>query len=223
MAILFCGVLLDCSLRESWYNETAKETRGVEILICKGGRSMDYLNHNIAVNLKRIRQAKGYTLDTAAEQTGVSKSMLGQIERGEANPTISLLGKILSGLRVELSDLVKTPGDRVYRVSKEKLIPTKELQDKYKVYTYFPYEKESNIELYTFEIQPGSSYFSGTHGENTEEYVIVEQGVLTLSVGGTAYCVKEGDAVRFDTDRDHEYQNRGSKLLKIVCVFHYSA
>ena len=65
---------------------------------------------------------------------------------------------------------MKTPGDRVYRVSKEKLIPTKELQDKYKVYTYFPYEKESNIELYTFEIQPGSSYFSGTHGENTEEY-----------------------------------------------------
>lgn len=56
---------------------------------------MDYLNQNIAINLKRIRQARGMSLDLVAEQTGVSKSMLGQIERGEANPTIGILGRCL--------------------------------------------------------------------------------------------------------------------------------
>ena len=47
---------------------------------------MNYLSHNVAVNLKQIRQSKGMSLGEVAEQTGVSKSMLAQIEKGTANP-----------------------------------------------------------------------------------------------------------------------------------------
>lgn len=184
---------------------------------------MDYLNQNISMNLKRIRLARGYSLDTVAEQTGVSKSMLGQIERGEANPTIGILGKIVSGLRVELTDLVETPGERVYPVGREWLMPTKEAAGQYKVYTYFPYEKGRNFELYTFEIAPGAVYTSGAHGENTKEYLIVQQGQLTLVVEGTEYLVGQGDAIRFDTDKEHAYCNRGPVPLHVVCVFYYPA
>ena len=49
---------------------------------------MDYLSHNIAVNLKRIRHFKGMSLDVVSEQTGVSKSMLAQIEKGGAKHSI---------------------------------------------------------------------------------------------------------------------------------------
>ena len=47
---------------------------------------MDYLTENVAVNLKRIRQSKGMSLDHVSEQTGVSKSMLSQIEKGNGEP-----------------------------------------------------------------------------------------------------------------------------------------
>ena len=49
---------------------------------------MDYLSNNVAVNLKRFRQYRGMSLDQMAERTGVSKSMLAQIERGQANPLL---------------------------------------------------------------------------------------------------------------------------------------
>ena len=62
---------------------------------------MDYLSHNVAVNLKQIRLSKGMSLGEVAEQTGVSKSMLAQIEKGTANPSLGVLGKITSGLRIE--------------------------------------------------------------------------------------------------------------------------
>ena len=52
---------------------------------------MDYLSHNIAINLNRIRKAKGMSLDVVAEQTGVSKSMLATIEKGTANPSLGVL------------------------------------------------------------------------------------------------------------------------------------
>ena len=56
---------------------------------------MSQLEKNIALNLKRIRKSHHMSLDMMAEKTGVSKSMLGQIERGESNPTISTIGKIV--------------------------------------------------------------------------------------------------------------------------------
>lgn len=52
---------------------------------------MDYLSHNVSENLKRIRQSKGMSLDQVAEQTGVSKSMLAQIEKGTARKHASIL------------------------------------------------------------------------------------------------------------------------------------
>lgn len=180
---------------------------------------MDYLNQNVSMNLKKIRLARGYSLDLVAEQTGVSKSMLGQIERGEANPTIGTLGKIVSGLRVELSDLVGTPEESVYPIYRELLVPTKEVKGRYKVYTYFPYEKERRFELYIIEVESGYSYYSGGHGENTKEYVMVKSGELSLSVDGKEFVVKTGDAVRFDSDKDHEYRNQGQEKLEIICIF----
>ena len=52
---------------------------------------MTQLDKNIALNLKRIRKSKNMSLDMLAERTGVSKSTLGQIERGESNPTVSTI------------------------------------------------------------------------------------------------------------------------------------
>ena len=52
---------------------------------------------------------RGMSLDQVAEQTGVSKSMLAQIEKGTANPSIGVLGKITSGLRMECQRLIDPP------------------------------------------------------------------------------------------------------------------
>ena len=53
---------------------------------------------NIGKHLKNIRQNRELSLDEAAEMTGVSKPMLGQVERGQSSPTITTLWKIATGL-----------------------------------------------------------------------------------------------------------------------------
>jgi len=182
---------------------------------------MDYINRNIAVNLKRIRMGKNMRIDEVAEQTGVSKSMIAQIERGEANPSIGCLGKIVSGLRVELSELLETPRLETYYMSKDKLIPTKELVGKYTIYTYFPYEKDRLFEIYGMTIYPGGIYYSGSHGEHTVEYLTVGSGKLTLRLQDKEYEIGEGDAFRFDSDKEHWYCNEGSEIIKLTCVFSF--
>ena len=94
---------------------------------------MDYLSHNVSENLKRIRQSKGMSLDQVAEQTGVSKSMLAQIEKGTANPSIGVLGKITSGLRIAFQRLIDPPRVDYALISPDDLVPTKELLGQYRV------------------------------------------------------------------------------------------
>ncbi|MEN6483123.1 MAG: helix-turn-helix transcriptional regulator, partial [Anaerolineaceae bacterium] len=60
----------------------------------------------IAKNLKRIREERKLSLDRLSDLTGVSKSMLGQIERGESSPTISMVWKITNGLKISFTTLL---------------------------------------------------------------------------------------------------------------------
>ena len=96
---------------------------------------MDYLSNNVAVNLKRIRKSKSMSLDQVSEQTGVSKSMLAQIERGTANPSLGVLGKITSGLRIEFQELIQPPRVDCCLVTPAELVPTKEVAGQYRVWT----------------------------------------------------------------------------------------
>ncbi len=180
---------------------------------------MDYVSHNIAVNLNRIRKSKGMSLDVVAEQTGVSKSMLAQIEKGNANPSIGVLGKIVSGLRLEFNDLLQTPIYDSYLVRVEDLVPTKEVVGQYKVYTCFPITDNHLVEIYRIEIEPGAVYKSGGHGEKTREYISVIQGELTISVRDTVNVVTSQDVFSFESDQDHEYVNNGMEKLILSSFF----
>ena len=119
---------------------------------------MDYLSHNVAVNLKQIRQSKGMSLGEVAEQTGVSKSMLAQIEKGTANPSLGVLGKITSGLRIEFQTLIDPPREDFCLVNPKEIIPTKELEGQYKVWTCFPYEDSHSVEVYRIDIERWGLY-----------------------------------------------------------------
>lgn len=179
----------------------------------------DFLSHNISINLKRIRLDRKMSLDELAEQTGVSKSMLGQIERCESNPTIGTMGKIVSGLRVEFDDLIKEPDIDVYEINHKNLIPSKEVPGQYTVYTYFPFEKKRNFEVYVIEVEKGAVYYSGSHGEKTTEYIIGVEGILKLKVGNECYTVHPRDALMFQSDKEHSYINETESKVKILSVF----
>ena len=66
------------------------------------------LTRAVGENIKRIRKSKKLSMERLAAEAGVSRSMLGQIERGEANPSVGLLGKLASALKVPAEVLLET-------------------------------------------------------------------------------------------------------------------
>lgn len=183
------------------------------------GKPMDYIGHNIAVNLKRIRKARNLSLDIIAEQTGVSKSMLSQIERGNANPSIGVLAKITSGLRIEFEDLIQPPAFDACIVHILDTTPTKEVVGKYRVWTCFPYQDNHKVEIYRIEIEPHAYYESGSHGAHTREYITMIEGELSIDVDGKNFIVQSNDAFRFESDQFHVYRNSGDQKCSFMSFF----
>lgn len=180
---------------------------------------MDYLSHNIAINLKRIRKAKGMSLDVVAEQTGVSKSMLSTIEKGDANPSIGVLGKIMSGLRIELQDLTNPPQEDSYLVDIRRIVPTKSVEGMYQVWTCFPISDNRTVEIYRIDIEPGGVYESGSHGERTKEYIAMLEGTLSIQLGDGVHVVEKEQFFRFESDQDHVYFNTGTTKVSFMSFF----
>ena len=129
------------------------------LFLCGGGKiSAGYRNHgkvrvkhmtqidkNIAFNLKRIRKSKNMSLDMLAERTGVSKSMLGQIERGESNPTVSTIGKIVEGLKVPFEQLIYNRKEIMVVPSPEEAPVCKAKEGEYRIYVMLPYDAGRNF------------------------------------------------------------------------------
>ena len=83
---------------------------------------MDNLNHMIGNRLREIRMKRGLSLDEVSRLTGVSKAMLGQIERAKSVPTVSTLWKIATGLKVSFSLFMEETQDTLKVINQKKLL-----------------------------------------------------------------------------------------------------
>jgi transcriptional regulator with XRE-family HTH domain len=103
------------------------------------------IQKNVARNIKNIRERKKITLDSAAKLTGVSRSMLAQIEKGEVNPTISILWKIANGYKVSFTSLVNSDTSSLL-IRAEDILPLIEDDGRYINRPAFPFQEDKQFE-----------------------------------------------------------------------------
>ncbi len=182
---------------------------------------MDQLNTVVGANLKRLRAERQISLDRLSDLTGVSKSMLGQIERGETSPTINTIWKIANGLKVSFSAFLERDEPASQLVDRVDVTPLIEDEGKYVVLPFFGVEGQRNFEMFSFTIQPGGKIEAEPHFAGTQEFIMVYEGVLTIWVDGQKSQVKTGQAFRFDADVEHGYVNEGSETMRGCMVLYY--
>lgn len=186
------------------------------------GYPMNQLDKNIAANLKRIRKSKNLSLDALSEKTGVSKSMLGQIERGESNPTVATIAKIVDGIRISFEELLYPRQEEILIIDNDKMPLLRAEEGAYQVRLVFPHDRHRNFEVYEMKIEPGGGCTCFWQEENSSEYILVVQGVLTLKTTDGTYEVAANHAVKLDAAREHSYHNSGSRqlILNLFAPYH---
>lgn len=181
------------------------------------------ISKHIASTLKKLRQDKGWSLDKTAIATGVSKAMLGQIEREESSPTIAILWKIASGFETSFSSFIEEinidSSESVHRTGVVKSIHPDD--KKIQVFPLFPFDPQLNFELFIIKLLPNYEHLSPPHKQGVIEHVVVTEGSMEVLVDGVWRFLSNGEGIRFRANQAHGYRNFSSIVAKFHDIIHY--
>ncbi len=175
----------------------------------------------VAHNLQKIRETRKLSLDGLSLLTGVSKSMLRQIETGKSSPTIATIWKIANGLKISFTSLLRKPTVEAKVTSFKKSEPLTAESDHYRLFPLITFDPEQSFETYYVEIDPGTVFSGMPHEGNVYEYVFVTNGDLEIVVDGKPYDIHENEFLQFKANCPHEYKCKSKTMATAIMQISY--
>ncbi|WP_195421519.1 helix-turn-helix domain-containing protein [Faecalicatena contorta] len=175
----------------------------------------------IARNLYELRVERNLSLGDLARESGISKTMLSDIEKGNSNPTINTIWKIANGLKVPYTKLIDNIERETIVLRKSESIMQTDETENYRVFCYYRTTPIRNFELFYVELDANSANASIGHSEKAQEYIYVISGELVLQLETGEYILNEGDSFAFDSSLNHTYVNKTDSLLTFMVINFY--
>lgn len=170
---------------------------------------------SLAGNLNRRRLKRGWSLRELSAATGVSKGLLSQIERAEANPTVDVLVRIADALGTNCTDLLRQP---LLRPEIIRAASLDEPEDETSVNLLYSGHEQGRMEIYRTRLHPHAQSQVSSHGAGSVEYVLVMSGQVTLVVNDAPHLLEAGDTARFSGLSSHYYTTEDSPAVTHTIV-----
>ncbi len=171
--------------------------------------------------VQQMRQARALSLDDLSRKAGVSKSMLSQIERNQANPTVAVVWRLANALGVGMAELLE--GGRVSapalaHVSAHATPSMKSPDGLCELRILGPIELAGQFEWYELTVQAGGVLESQPHEPGSREHLTVLSGVLEVESDHKAGRLKHGETLRYAVDVPHRIHNPGKAAARALLV-----
>ncbi len=187
------------------------------------GEPADALTRHLGGRVKHLRAERGWSLEALAQASGVSRSMLSQIEREQANPTLAVTLRIARAFGLSLGELLEQPGsasavtviradDHTYHYRSDKDC---------RIRTLSPLNLEKDVEFYEVRLQPGGALRSSSHFEGTREFLTLQKGRLRIESAGDAEEISPGDSASYRADVPHALINMGKSEAVVFLIVIY--
>lgn len=176
--------------------------------------------------IQRERKQRRLTLDQLAVRSGVSRSMLSQIERGEANPTFAVLWSLTRALEIDFSDLIGDAATAVERGPLEVLTTalTPEIRSadgRCRLRILSPPRYAGRVEWYAVELEPDGQLNSAPHTRGAFEHFTAWSAGIRVESGGVFAEIGAGETVRYAADVEHRISNVGPDPASGLLVLLY--
>lgn len=178
------------------------------------------LGVHLASRVRALRKQRGWSLERLGQVSGVSRSMLSQIERNDANPTVAVALAIAIALGVTLDDLATPPAERsplhVVRCDDPHYIYRSD--EDCRIRTLSPLTPDRQIEFYEITLQPGGELRSAPHFAGTRETLNVLRGQVRVEAAGYSEVLRTHDSVAYPADVDHAIVNVGRSVAVVHLI-----
>ena len=173
--------------------------------------------------IRALREHMGLSLRDLAERCGVSAPMLSQVERGETSPTLAVATRIAFGLDLSLSQLLRLDegdGVSVVRALDRRQGGAGRRGHSYEVLTPpLPGQRaEVSLHVLSAGASTGGTDDPPIHEPGSRETAVVLEGSVRLLCAGAEYDLDEGDAVTFDADLPHHFENPTDAEARLMAV-----
>jgi transcriptional regulator with XRE-family HTH domain len=173
--------------------------------------------------VRELRNKKGWTLEEMSSACSVSRSMLSEIERGRANPTLAVAFRIAQAFGLSLDDLVELPtvthrldvirsDDQSYYFRSDRYC---------RIRTLSPLHLEKAVEFYEIVLHGGAALKSEPHFEGAKELLTVQQGAVRVRSGEESVDLSIGDSAHYPADVLHAIENLGRDDAVLFLVVTY--
>lgn len=183
----------------------------------------DPVSSHVSERVKGLRQQRGWSLEELSAASGVSRSMLSQIERNEANPTLAVTCKIAQAFAMTLAEFVEVPGasSGISVIRADDRAHLFRSDGDCEIRTLSPLHLEKDVEFYQVRLKPGGVLKSAPHFQGTREFLTVEQGRIRIESADDSSELNRGDSGSYRADVPHAITNlgKGEAMVFLVVIY----
>ena len=170
----------------------------------------------IGNKIRMIRKERGYTLETMANKTGLSKGLLSQVERGISQPSLDSLWRITRALESSIIHFFEDVNQKhVYVTRKEKRRQVV-FPESTGTYSMLSAGAGGKLGLMEVRLNPGEVIFDQFISQEGEECIVVTQGSVVVRVGDEVHQLDAGDSLYFASAQSHVVENAAGEEAVLI-------
>ena len=178
------------------------------------------LSGQLGKTVQRLRKAYNLSLSELAEQSGVAKSIISQIERNETNPTLATIWRLSQALDISIDRVLSSGNDEPYIQKSSRADTTILVSDdgKMRLAIIGWIKTVEWLQWYDVQAEPGAVLDSDSHQRGSVECLSVLEGEFEVEVGGVVQQARTGESLRYRCDRPHTVRCIGNAPGRAVMV-----
>lgn len=192
----------------------------------RGGRELEsgaqVISGQLGKTIQRLRKAYNLSLSELAEQSGVAKSIISQIERNETNPTLATIWRLSQALDVSIERVLSTNEEEAFieKIARPDTPILVSEDGKLRLAIIGWIKTVEWLQWYEVSAEPGGELDLEGHQRGSIELLSVSAGEFEVEVGGITQRAKAGETLRYRCDRQHVVRCIGDQpgTALMVCI-----
>ena len=176
------------------------------------------MRDSFGMSVRKLREARDWSLETLAQATGQSPEFIGQVEDDEVTPPVSFLLSLARALRVDPGTFLREEEKTVIRSQRAQAFIRR--TQNYSYQTLTPGAENDHLRAFIITIESKHAHKPVAYKHEGEEFILVMEGDLQLTLGAKVHHLRPGESIHFHSEIPHKLKSLSDEETRCVVVLY---